>query len=368
MILIRSQNSRKELRLLLSWRSKLRRHLVKELKEQAKEPDGQITIRIEKELGVDSMKLSLGLIATIFVSCCGQPIIFNRIVGGEDSRTRAWPWLASIHLDKRHICGGSLITNNWVLTAAHCVFERMKLQYDVFLGRHQQGGVNLKEVVMKILRISRHENYVNRLEGNDIALIRLDGRIEFNTHIMPICLPSSNFQFPCGSSCWVAGWGNTEEGISLISPGTLQEVEVALIGHRTCNRLYQAGMTIGSSKINIINSMLCAGVPEGKKGTCEGDMGGPLVYLNEGTWVQVGIVSFSEGCGENIRPGVYTAVAPFQEWINARVSGLQFMAPTLALRLSPEGCMNSVPGGIGGLLLRAGSIFSLLLCGILLND
>ncbi|XP_067834256.1 serine protease 33-like isoform X1 [Heptranchias perlo] len=319
------------------------------------------------------MRLSLGLLATIFVNyfrwcqgelACGRPTISNRIVGGEDSRAGEWPWQVSIHEINRHVCGGSLITNTWVLTAAHCVFDVKISNYIVYLGRFQQGSFNSNEKSARIKSIKYHEKYANTHDGYDIAVVQLDRSIEFNTYIMPICLPTSTFQFPCGADCWVTGWGHTQESVSLPAPGTLQEVEVALIGHRTCNQLYHDGKTIPSETPDIIDSMLCAGVPAGMKDACQGDSGGPLVYFNNGTWVQVGIVSFGEGCGKSNRPGVYTEVASFQSWISARVAGLQYMAPRMVSPNSPEGCLS----GVGGLLLHISSLLTLLLCVILLND
>ncbi|XP_067834258.1 prostasin-like isoform X3 [Heptranchias perlo] len=236
--------------------------------------------------------------------------------------------------------------------------------YIVYLGRFQQGSFNSNEKSARIKSIKYHEKYANTHDGYDIAVVQLDRSIEFNTYIMPICLPTSTFQFPCGADCWVTGWGHTQESVSLPAPGTLQEVEVALIGHRTCNQLYHDGKTIPSETPDIIDSMLCAGVPAGMKDACQGDSGGPLVYFNNGTWVQVGIVSFGEGCGKSNRPGVYTEVASFQSWISARVAGLQYMAPRMVSPNSPEGCLS----GVGGLLLHISSLLTLLLCVILLND
>uniref|UniRef100_UPI00398EB0C9 serine protease 33-like n=1 Tax=Pristiophorus japonicus TaxID=55135 RepID=UPI00398EB0C9 len=339
------------------------------------------------------MKLPHGLVAAIFVSCfqccqgaltCGRPLVSKRIVGGTDSVAGEWPWQVSIHENINHVCGGSLIAHSWVLTAAHCVSQKGISKYVVYLGRYQQGAFNQQEDSSTVRTVIQHEKYTDPHDGYDIALVRLSKNIAYTKYIMPICLPSSTFQFPCGANCWVTGWGSIQESVSLPNPGTLQEAEVDLIGHRTCNRWYHDGTTAPADTPNINDKMLCAGFQQGKKDACQGDSGGPLVYYNRGNWVLVGIVSFGEGCGQKNRPGVYTEAAAFQRWIGARVAGLQYVAPTVVYPTSLEGCLGgglpgpTVPGAGGpgggtpgvtrGLLQHAGSLLSLLLCLVLLTE
>ncbi|XP_067881910.1 serine protease 27-like isoform X2 [Heterodontus francisci] len=299
---------------------------------------------------------------------CGRPVISNRIVGGQDSMAGSWPWQVSIHEGSSHICGGTLITNTWVLTAAHCVSQRKIRSYTVYAGRYQQGGVNNNERSSTVQSVIRHVKYQEDKNDYDIALVKLMKTIPYSDYILPICLPNSRFQISCGSECWVTGWGNVQESVSLPSPGTLQEVAVDLIGRQTCNLLYQRGVTSTSDITTISDKMLCAGLPQGTKDACQGDSGGPLVYLNNNTWVQVGIVSFGESCGLADRPGVYTDVAAFQTWITGNVGRLQLVSPTATEPPSPDGCRSGSPGGVRGALRHVGSLVSLLLCLLLLAE
>ncbi|XP_072340280.1 serine protease 33-like [Scyliorhinus torazame] len=316
-----------------------------------------------------------GLLAMFLASCvqwvqcqdsCGRPVISTRIVGGQDSEDGRWPWQVSIHEISMHVCGGTLISNNWVLTAAHCVSKEKIPLYILYFGRYQQQSVNSNEQHSKVLQIIRHEDYVNEENGNDIALVNLMSPVVSSDFILPICLPRSDLEIPCGANCWITGWGHINEGVSLQSPGTLQEVEVNLIGRGTCSSLMQIGAS--SSVTTITNKMLCAGVPGGKKDACQGDSGGPLVYFDNGAWMQVGIVSFGEGCGRANRPGIYTDVAAFQSWITRRVSGLQLVSPAVPALPSPEGCRSGATVSMGVLCHTLGSLFSLLLCILILTD
>ncbi|XP_069782963.1 serine protease 27-like [Narcine bancroftii] len=271
---------------------------------------------------------------------CGRPVISTRIVGGVDAVDGAWPWVVSIHLNNKHVCGGSLIANRWVLTAAHCVFSDKTRLYLLYFGRYQQDGVNFHESSSRVQSVIRHEFYNDNAEFYDIALLYLENSITFTDYIIPICLPSSNYKFPCGPGYHVVGWGDIQESVSLSAPGTLQEVEVNLIGHQTCNSLYNDGLTPQAEASTITDDMLCAGVPEGNKDACQGDSGGPLLFLANYTWVQVGLVSFGEGCGQADRPGVYTEVAAFAPWIKSKISLLDFLPPPSIHGTTLDGCIN----------------------------
>ncbi|XP_078392734.1 serine protease 27-like, partial [Cetorhinus maximus] len=299
---------------------------------------------------------------------CGRPVISNRIVGGKNSEAGNWPWQVSIHQEGKHVCGGSIISNNWVLTAAHCVSKEKSSQYILYFGRYQQNGVNWNERFLKVLRIILHEKYVHESTGYDIALVQLLGSVTYTDYILPVCLPSSIYQVPCGANCWITGWGDTQEGVSLVSPGTLQEVEVNIIGRQLCSRMLQQEVTGSSEVTTITDSMLCAGVPEGKKDACQGDSGGPLVRFHQDVWVQVGIVSFGNGCGRKDRPGIYTDVAAFQAWISQHVGQLKLVSPAVKTLPLPGGCSDAAPaiGIVFGHIL--GSLVSLALCLILLVD
>uniref|UniRef100_A0A3Q3XJ31 Peptidase S1 domain-containing protein n=1 Tax=Mola mola TaxID=94237 RepID=A0A3Q3XJ31_MOLML len=248
-------------------------------------------------------------------SVCGRPALNTRIVGGEVAPEGSWPWQASVHRFRSHSCGGTLINNEWVLSAAHCFQSISPSILDVYLGRQSQEGSNPNEVSRKVSQIINHPDYDSRTIDNDIALLKLSSPVSFTNYILPACLAAPDSTFHNGTDSWVTGWGTIGSGVPLPSPENLMEVEVPIIGNRQCNCDYGVG--------RITDNMICAGVRTGGKDSCQGDSGGPLVMKQGDRWVQGGIVSFGEGCAKPDFPGVYARVSQYKSWINNQISSNQ---------------------------------------------
>ncbi|XP_063328802.1 prostasin-like [Pelmatolapia mariae] len=244
---------------------------------------------------------------------CGIAPLNTRIVGGQDASAGAWPWQVSLQTSGQHFCGGSLINNEWILTAAHC-FTNTPSQTTVYLGYESLQSTNTNGVSRSVSQIITHPNYNSKTNDNDIALLRLSSTVEFNNYIRPVCLADAGSDFPAGTTTWVTGWGNIRDSVSLPSPGTLQEVSIPIVSNTDCNSDLGGGIT---------SNMICAGVTQGGKDSCQGDSGGPLVAKNSSIWVQAGIVSFGNGCAQPNSPGVYTRVSQYQSWINNQISSNQ---------------------------------------------
>ncbi|KAL6476709.1 hypothetical protein MHYP_G00152080 [Metynnis hypsauchen] len=251
------------------------------------------------------------------LNVCGVASLNTKIVGGQDASPGSWPWQVSLQTNGFHFCGGSLINSNWVLTAAHCVGSITASQVTVYLGDQSLSnqGSNTNVVSRSVSQVITHPNYSSFTHDNDIALLQLSSSVTFPNYITPVCLAAAGSTFFNGTLTWVTGWGNIASGVSLPSPGTLQEVQVPIVGNRECNCLYGVG--------TITDNMLCAGLLAGGKDSCQGDSGGPLVSKQGGVWIQAGIVSFGAGCAQPNYPGVYTRVSQYQTWINQQITSNQ---------------------------------------------
>ncbi|XP_056392702.1 transmembrane protease serine 9-like [Hyla sarda] len=253
---------------------------------------------------------------------CGSPMVTSRIVGGTDAVDGEWPWQVSVQYQGSHICGGSLIAPQWVLSAAHC-FESSVLaaDYKVYLGLYQLSMKSPPHTVISgVQTLIVNTEYVGIPSRGDIALLKLSTPVNYTQYIMPICLPSSGVRFPCGMECWVTGWGHTSVHGGYPPNGTLQKVMTPLIDHETCNTMYHMWSEESTDFIIVQDDKICSGYVEGQKDSCQGDSGGPLVCKVHGVWYQAGVVSWGEGCAYPYRPGVYTLVPAYEQWISTFVN------------------------------------------------
>nr|XP_056720186.1 serine protease 53 [Euleptes europaea] len=221
-----------------------------------------------------------------------------------------WPWYVSLQYQGQHACGGTLISEKWIVTAAQCFIGRQEpAAWKVLLGEKEIGLKRGWQARRTLQHIILHGAYINVTEGDDIAAAMLDHPVEFNDRIRAICTPYETHKFPFGSTCWTRGRTIDENH----PQGTLGGVEVKILGPRACNCRHNLTSEFGH-EIAITSQMLCA-TPHKSTMRCEKTVGEPLICNDKGSWFLAGISSFGKGCGTVVRPGVYTAVTAHQHWI-----------------------------------------------------
>uniref|UniRef100_A0A8K9Y3E0 Transmembrane serine protease 15 n=1 Tax=Oncorhynchus mykiss TaxID=8022 RepID=A0A8K9Y3E0_ONCMY len=263
----------------------------------------------EADCGDTSVRhLQLQVQTTRYTTCDLCCMDRSGVVGGTDARKGAWPWMVSLYFRGRHVCGATLIDNEWLVTAAHCVYgKNIHLSnWEAVLGLHSQDSVDvLPSQTRKVDHIIMNKHYNRRTKDADIAMMHLQTNVNFTDNIQPICLPGSGQQFEAGMKCFITGWGaEVEQGTSA---NVLQQAVLPLVSRSECQKLLP--------EYNITARMVCAGYSEGGVDSCQGDSGGPLMCEEDGHWVQVGVISFGVGCGRPQRPGVYALVSQFTDWV-----------------------------------------------------
>ncbi|XP_065221063.1 venom protease-like [Planococcus citri] len=256
-------------------------------------------------------------------SQCGRSkFAATKIVGGQNSTLGDWPAMAALgyisgsNPNIQFKCGGSLISNRWVVTAAHCVRNIGSLQLtavrvgDLDLEDSVRDGASPQEIPVD--QIIAHPDYTTSPITNDIALLHLRNPVTFNENVRPICILSStqhrSNDFYANKLPFIAGWGATAWRGS--SSSYLQHAQIEIVDNDRCARNYSTQRTA-----LIDERVLCAG--GGGKDTCQGDSGGPLIIPlpQENRYYLAGIVSFGIRCADANYPGVYTRVAYFSDWI-----------------------------------------------------
>uniref|UniRef100_A0A2M4BS19 CLIP domain-containing serine protease n=1 Tax=Anopheles marajoara TaxID=58244 RepID=A0A2M4BS19_9DIPT len=260
---------------------------------------------------------------------CGTQLS-DRVYGGQPTKIDEFPWTALIEYEKPNgrfgfHCGGSLINQRYIVTAAHCInaIPRAWKPNRIRLGEWDLGSnsdclddfCSPAPVDLEIEKIIVHPGYDSRDKANlnDIALIRFKRDVQYSDVIRPICLPLSTSvrnRNHVGASTYAAGWGKTE---TASASDKKLKVELNIKSQEDCAPIFARG------GIFLKPSQICAGGVRGKD-TCSGDSGGPLMRQISGTWYLLGVVSFGpQKCGTAGVPGVYTNVMEYTDWIKNNI-------------------------------------------------
>lgn len=262
----------------------------------------------------------------------GSAATMPRIIGGDPADIADSPWQVAMisALSEKgfersgQFCGGSLIAERWVLTAAHCVPGTRPEEIDIFVGASELPNGDTKRKSggerIGVTQIISHPDYDANSSDSDLALLQLERAPKSKVKIIPMITEDDEDLYVVpGADVRIAGWGKIAETGENTTPARLQKVDVKVVDTDACRDNYHA---LVSPALKVTQNMLCAGVPKGGKDSCQGDSGGPLV-LETGPkqWTQIGVVSWGVGCARPKLYGVYTRVAKFHDWIEEKIRG-----------------------------------------------
>ncbi|XP_078483149.1 neurotrypsin isoform X1 [Ciona intestinalis] len=242
-----------------------------------------------------------------------------RIVGGRSTNVGSWPWVVQLRDNDEYFCVGTLISPQWVATAAHCMKEKgitsgrqNGTKWTILVGQYNLTGFDNSSQTIGFYSVTMH-NYTNiDIPRNDIALIKLNHPVAMGNQSGVICLPGWRGENPeTGTKCWVAGWGRNTPVTDEEAP-TLHHADIPIISNSRCRRYNDRRRDYS----NIPDDVICAGYDAGGVDACKGDSGGPLMCVrSDDTWYLAGVVSWGYGCAQPNTPGVYTRVSHYLNWI-----------------------------------------------------
>ncbi|CAF2030271.1 unnamed protein product [Rotaria magnacalcarata] len=227
-----------------------------------------------------------------------------RIVNGFEARPHSLPWVVSLQYKGVHDCGGIIIDQWHILTAAHCLDYSNDLQnYFARVGAHNK---YTSGQLLPIAELIIHPTYNEERSTDDIGIVKLAAPINFSQDIQPICLFDSVVEPPLDATVFVAGWGNTVHEMWTSSSPVLLQAQLRVISDCSMYFAYEPQKQICTAH---------NGPADRDHGSCQGDSGGGLLYFKDGRWYAAGVVSYAIGCGRQAFPTVFTKIASYMDWI-----------------------------------------------------
>ncbi|XP_076817679.1 trypsin-1-like isoform X1 [Clavelina lepadiformis] len=262
----------------------------------------------------------------------------QRIVGGTSAAFGELPWQGYLTTSSGQYCGCSLLSSTWAITAAHCTAGSSATDLTVAFGQIDRRTFTSAQEY-SIAELHDHPSYSGTTLENDISLLKIDGSISVGGNVQTISIPATQgVDVTAGTSCLISGWGTTSFGGT--SSDVLLKATVPIISDTDCVGWYSSfGFTVYTSV------QLCAGYQTGGTDTCQGDSGGPLACQDSsGTYYLEGLTSWGVGCAYSRRPGVYTRMSEYVEWINS-TSGITPLSSSVATVITTSDEVTTTGGG-----------------------
>ncbi|XP_007952809.1 complement factor D [Orycteropus afer afer] len=233
--------------------------------------------------------------------CEAQPR--GRILGGREAESHARPYMASVQVNGTHVCGGFLVAEEWVLSAAHCLEDAAGGKVQVLLGAHSLSQPEPSKRLYDVRRAVPHPDSRPDTIDHDLLLLQLSEKAVLGPAVRPLAWQREDRDVAPGTLCDVAGWGVVRH--TGRRPDRLQHVLLPVLDRATCNlRTHHDG--------TVTERMMCA--ESNRRDSCRGDSGGPLVCGGVAEGV---VTSGSRVCGNRKKPGIYTRVASYAAWIDS---------------------------------------------------
>ncbi|KAM6216681.1 complement factor D-like [Rhynchocyon petersi] len=250
---------------------------------------------------VDSSGSLVALVLLAASVCEAQPR--GRILGGHAVEAHTKPYMASVQVNGTHVCGGFLVNEQWVLSAAHCLEDAPRGKVQVLLGAHSLSLPEPSKSLYDVRRAVPHPDSRPDTIEHDLLLLQLSENVTLSPNVSALPWQHEDRDVAPGTLCDVAGWGVVSH--TGRRPDLLQHVSLPVLDRATCNlRTFHDGV--------ITQRMMCA--ESNRRDSCKGDSGGPLVCGGVAEGV---VTSGSRVCGNRKKPGIYTRLAPYSAWIES---------------------------------------------------